>query len=80
VADVTLVSRLCRSCRGRAAFGKAAVGGVFVVFAGLCFLRWSRQPVAGIAGPSVEADLSGLTSWRFLGCQPADGSALSLPG
>jgi hypothetical protein len=28
VAGVTLVSRFCRSCQGRAAFGKAAVGGV----------------------------------------------------
>jgi hypothetical protein len=28
VASVTLVSYLCRSCRGHAAFGKASVGGV----------------------------------------------------
>jgi hypothetical protein len=28
VAGVTLVSALCRSCRGHAAFGKASVGGV----------------------------------------------------
>jgi hypothetical protein len=28
VAGVTLVSHICRSCRGQAAFGKAAVGGV----------------------------------------------------
>jgi hypothetical protein len=80
VAGVMLVSRLCRSCRGRAAFGKAAVGGVFVIFTRLGFLRWSRQPAAGAAGPSVEADLSSLTSWRFLGRQLADGSALGLPG
>jgi hypothetical protein len=37
VAGVTLVSCFCRSCRGRAAFGKAVVGGVFVVFAGSGF-------------------------------------------
>jgi hypothetical protein len=28
VVGVTLVSRFYRSCRGRAAFGKAAIGGV----------------------------------------------------
>jgi hypothetical protein len=28
MAGVTLVSRFCRSCRGRAAFGKEAIGGV----------------------------------------------------
>jgi hypothetical protein len=28
MAGVTLVPHFCRSCRGQAAFGKAAVGGV----------------------------------------------------
>jgi hypothetical protein len=69
VAGVTLVSHFYRSCRGGVAFGKAAVGGVL-----------SSLPAAGAAGPSAEAGPSDLTSWRFLGRQPADGSALGLPG
>jgi hypothetical protein len=28
VADITPVPRFCRSCRGQAAFGEAAIGGV----------------------------------------------------
>jgi hypothetical protein len=40
----------------------------------------SCQPAAGAASPSFEGGLSGLMPWRFLGRQPADGSALGLPG
>jgi hypothetical protein len=34
---------------------------------------------ASVASPSVEAGLSGLASWKFVGHHPADGSALGLP-
>jgi hypothetical protein len=33
--------------------------------------RWSRQPAAGAAGPSVGADLLVLEPWVLLGRQPA---------
>jgi hypothetical protein len=70
------LSILSGPCR----FWKSSHWRSFVVFTGLGFQRWSRQPAAGAAGPSIEAGLSGLTSWRFLGRQPADSPAFGLPG
>jgi hypothetical protein len=79
VAGVTPVPRVCRSCRGQATFGEAAVGGGLVVFAGSGSPRWSRQPAAGAADPLDGAGLPDLASWRFLGRQPADSTTLGIP-
>jgi hypothetical protein len=79
VAGVTLVPRLCRSCRGQATFAEAAVGGILSSLPGSGSPRWSRQPTAGVAGPLDGAGLRDLAPWRFLGRQPANSAALGLP-
>jgi hypothetical protein len=79
MACVTPVLRLCRSCRGQAAFGEATVGGVLSSSLSSGSPRWSRQPAAGTAGPLARAGPLDLVPWRFLGRQPADSAALGIP-
>jgi hypothetical protein len=79
VADVTPVPRLCRSCRGQATFGKAAVGEILSSLPSSGSPLWSRRPAAGAAGPLDGVGLPDLAPWRFLGRQSADGTALGLP-
>jgi hypothetical protein len=64
---------------GQATFGETAVGGILSSSLGSGSPRWSRQLAAGVAGPSGRAGLLNLAPWRFLGCQPADSTDLSIP-
>jgi hypothetical protein len=79
VAGIMPVLRLYRSCRGHTTFGEIAVGGILSSSPGSGSPRWSRQPAAGAAGPLDGADPLDLAPWRFLGCQPADSTALGVP-
>jgi hypothetical protein len=79
MAGITLVSRVCRSCRGQAAFGKNAVGGVSSSLPTLALLGEVASRLLAQPALQMRAGLSGLMPWRFLGHQPADGSALGLP-
>jgi hypothetical protein len=51
VAGVTPVLCLCRPCRGQAAFGDTAVGGILSSSSGSGSPRWSRQPL--LAQPAL---------------------------
>jgi hypothetical protein len=79
VACVMPVLRLCRSYRGQATFGETAVGGILSSSPGSGSPRWSCQPADGAASPLGRAGLLDLAPWRFLGCQPADSTALGIP-
>jgi hypothetical protein len=79
VACITSVLCLCRSCRGQATFGETAVGGILSSSPDSSSPQWSRQPAAGVAGPSGRASLLILAPLRFLGRQPVDSAALGIP-
>jgi hypothetical protein len=67
VAFVTPVLGLCRSCRGQSTFGETTVGRPLSSSPGFGSPRWSRQPVAGAAGPLDRAGLFVLKPRGLLG-------------